>query len=124
MSSGKGNFRTWLGKWWVITLLVLALLIIVIRIALSPVATKYANDYLASELPGYTGHVDCIHFALFRGAYQVEGFNLDKMDSATNKWTPFAEVKLIDLSVEWGALLHGKLVGELDFESPVINFVK
>src|SRR4051812_46586985 len=101
MNSGKGKFRTWFGKWWVITLLVIILLIIAIRIVLSPIATKYANDYLGSELPGYTGHVDAIHFALIRGAYQVEGFYLDKMDSAVNKWTPFASVELIDLSLEW-----------------------
>jgi hypothetical protein len=123
----RGKFATFIrsiGKGWSITILVIVLLIIALRIALPPVVTKYTNDYLGSELPGYTGHVDAIHFALIRGAYQIEGFYLDKMDSALKKWTPFASVELIDLSMEWGALLHGKLVGQLFFESPVINFVK
>ncbi|MES2621058.1 MAG: DUF748 domain-containing protein [Bacteroidota bacterium] len=123
----KGKFAAFIGsigKGWLITVLVIVLLIIAIRIALSPVATKYANDYLGSELPGYTGHVDCIHFALIRGAYQVEGFYLDKLDSNLKRYTPFASVELIDLSLEWAALFHGKLVGKLFFESPVINFVK
>jgi len=123
----KGKFATFLssiGKGWIITVVVIVVLIIAIRIALSPLATKYANDYLATELPGYTGHVDCIHFALIRGAYQVEGFYLDKLDSNLKRYTPFASVELIDLSLEWKALFHGKIVGELFFESPVVNFVK
>jgi hypothetical protein len=124
MSSGVKGFFGRFGKGWFIALLVLALILIAIRVALPPVATRVANDYLGGKLPGYTGHVDAIHFAFIRGAYQAEGFYLDKIDSATNKTTPFVSVDLIDLSVEWGALLHGKFVGELFFQTPVVNFTK
>ena len=127
MNKGQGRFKKFgilMGKWWVITILVIALLLIAIRLALSPVATKFANDFLGNKMPGYQGHVDCIHFALYRGAYQVEGFYLDKLDSATKKQTPFASVNMIDLSLEWSALFHGKIVGKLFFDSPIINFTK
>ena len=123
-NSRFGKFGTFMAKGWVITILVIALLLILIRIVLSPVATRVANDYLGSKLPGYYGHVDCIHFALFRGAYQVEGMFLDKIDSATKKQTPFVSVNGIDLSLEWSALLHGKIVGKLFFDSPVVSFTK
>lgn len=122
--SRSGKFVTLLGKWWMITILVLVVLIIAIRIALPPVATKVANDYLGSELPGYRGHVDAIHFQFFRGAYQVEGFYLDKIDSAIKKEVPFVSVENIDLSLEWSALLHGKIVGKLYFDKPQVDFVK
>jgi hypothetical protein len=127
MNEGRGRFKkigTLLGKWWVITILVIALLLIIIRIILPPIATSVANDYLGDKLPGYSGHVDCIHFAFFRGAYQVEGMYLDKLDSATKKQTPFVSVNMIDLSLEWSALFHGKIVGKLYFDSPIVNFTK
>lgn len=105
-------------------LLIVAVLLIVIRIALPPVATNVANDYLGSKVPGYIGHVDAIHFTFFRGAYQVEGFYLDKLDSAHRKATPFVQVGTIDLSLEWSALFHGKLVGKLFFDKPVVSFTR
>lgn len=122
--TGFKKFAGRFGKGWLIGLLVLAFILITIRIALPPVAKYYANDYLGGKLPGYVGHIDAIHFSFFRGAYQVEGFYLDKMDSVLKKATPFVEVKLIDLSVEWGALLNGAFVGELYIETPVIAFTK
>ncbi len=127
MSNTPGRFKKFvgrIGKGWLIALLVLAVLLIAIRVALPPVAKLVANDYLGGKLPGYTGHVDAVHFSFFRGAYQVEGFYLDKIDSVLNKATPFVEVNLIDLSVEWGALLHGAFVGELYIETPVVSFTK
>lgn len=89
MATGSkfGKLGALLGKGWVITLLVIALLLIAIRIALPPVLLKVANNYLSSEMPGYTGHLDDIDLALIRGAYQAEGFYLDKIDSATGLTT-------------------------------------
>jgi hypothetical protein len=106
-STGRlAKFAARLGKGWTITILTIAILLIAIRIALPPVATKVANNYLCCKLPGYIGQVDAVHFSFFRGAYQVEGFNLDKMDSVIKKATPFASVRTIDLSLEWSALFH------------------
>ena len=111
-------------KWWVKTLLIIVLVLIIFRILLSPIATKVANNYLGNSLNGYYGHVDRIRFALFRGAYKVEGMYLNKIDSVTNQQTEFVSVKMIDLSLEWSALFHGKIAGELIFDSPDVNFTK
>lgn len=122
-----GRFKklsTLLSKWWVIALLSIAFILIAIRIALPFVATKVANDFLGSNLPGYRGHVDAVHFALIRGAYQVEGFYLDKIDTVLKRETPFVEVDNIDLSLAWGALLKGKIVGKVYLDQPVISFTK
>jgi len=124
MSSTKTVLLNAWGKWWVKTLLIVVLVLIVIRIILSPIATKVANDYMGSSIPGYSGHVDCIRFAFLRGAYQVEGMYLDKIDSATHAQTEFVSVRMIDLSLEWAALFKGRIVGELIFDTPIVNFTK
>ena len=49
---------------------------------------------------------------------------LNKLDSSTHKQTEFFRVSNIDLSVEWRALFHGRLVGELIFNSPKLIFTK
>src|SRR6187402_28140 len=38
--------------------------------------------------------------------------------------TTFFKVETIDLSIEWRALLHGSLVGEMVFERPMIRFTR
>jgi hypothetical protein len=38
--------------------------------------------------------------------------------------SPFFSAELVDLSVEWKALFHGSVVGELVFERPTLKFTK
>ena len=73
---------------------------------------------------GYYGHVQDIDIALYRGAYQINNMYLNKLDSASGKQTDFFKVNNIDLSVEWKALFHGSLVGELVFNTPKLVFTK
>ena len=49
---------------------------------------------------------------------------LNKLDSATHKETEFVSVNLIELSLEWSALLHRRIVGKLYFDTPIVNFTK
>jgi hypothetical protein len=37
---------------------------------------------------------------------------------------PFFDAKRVTFSLEWKALLDGALVGEIDFDDPVMNFVQ
>ena len=73
---------------------------------------------------GYYGHVQDIDIALYRGAYQLDSIYINKLDSATQKQTPFFGAKTIDLSVEWRALFEGSLVGEIELYSPKLVFTK
>jgi uncharacterized protein YhdP len=103
-----------------ITLIVIGVLVI-IRLMLPYIVLHYANKSLAS-MPDYYGHIEDIDISLYRGAYQVQGMYLNKKDEKNGKQTDFFKVKNIDLSVHWRALLHGKLVGELIFNSPELVF--
>jgi hypothetical protein len=75
-------------------------------------------------MKGYRGHVDDIDIALIRGAYVIDSIYLNEHDSVSGKETPFFAASAIDLSVEWHAIFHGSIVGELEFEKPVMLFTK
>ena len=105
-----------------IVLIVLGSLIL-IRIALPYVLLHFANNRLA-HMKGYNGHIADLDLALLRGAYRIDQFHLEKVDTITFEETPFIAAHIIDLSVEWGALLDGGLVGELVIEQPKLRFTK
>jgi len=99
----------------------LVLLVLVgIRAALPRVILHYANETL-DKIPEYRGHIGDVDLALFRGAYQIENVRLDKVSGESR--TPFFSAEAIDLSVEWMALFHGALVGEIELRKPKVNFV-
>lgn len=102
---------------WLIALLSL----VAIRIALPYVLLRFANQRLAT-MPGYYGHINDLDLAIYRGAYRIESFYLDQVDSTTHERTQFIGAELIDLSVEWKALFEGGLVGELEIEKPLLRF--
>lgn len=104
-------------------LLIVFLVLAVIRIVLPFLLLRVANSRLAS-IPGYYGHIDDLDLALIRGAYSLDGFYLDRVDSASAQLTPFLSAVTIDLSVEWTALLHGALVGEVRVDQPALQFTK
>jgi hypothetical protein len=109
-------------KRYIILISVLALLLIA-RIILPYVVLHYANKTLA-EMNGYYGHIDDIDLSLYRGAYILHNFYLNKADSVTKMQTEFFKSRDIDLSIEWGAIFHGSLVGKMVFDSPVLIFTK
>ena len=106
-----------------ITLLIILVFLIGLRLALPYIVLHYANKTLAN-MNGYYGRIRDINIALIRGAYKINDVYLNKVDSITRKQTPFFSAKAIDLSVEWKALFHGSLVGELVFEEPTLTFTK
>ena len=108
-------------RWRVIFIVLAALLII--RIILPYVLLHLANDRLKTT-DGYYGHLEDLDLALIRGAYKLEGFYLDKQDSVSQERTPFLSAAVIDLSVEWRALFHGRIVGELVVDSAEVRFTK
>lgn len=102
---------------------IIIICLIIIRLILPSVVLCYANRSL-TKLNSYYGHIDDIGLSLYRGAYQINGMYLNKVDTVTNKQTDFFKVRSIDLSIQWRALLHGKIAGKLYFDSPVLIFTK
>jgi hypothetical protein len=102
-------------SWWVVLVVLIG-----VRIALPFIVTRYVNRVL-SEIKGYHGTIEDVDIHLLRGAYQIYGLKILKDDGL--KETPFVDIPLTDLSIEWDALFHGALVGEITFDRPVLNFV-
>jgi hypothetical protein len=112
----KHNRRKWI-------LLSIVTLLVVVRLILPYVVLHFANKTLAS-MHGYFGHINDIDLSIYRGAYVINDFYIDKIDSTSQKRTPFISSKTIDLSVEWKSLFHGRFVGELEFVQPMVRFTK
>ncbi len=108
-------------KWKVI--IPILIILITLRLILPFVVLHYANKTLSS-MHGYYGHVSDVDLAIYRGAYVVKGFYIDKVDSSNSQRVPFISSQAIDLSVEWKSLFHGSVVGELASRNPVLRFTK
>jgi hypothetical protein len=96
------------------------LVLIIFRLMLPTIVLHYVNKQLA-QIPDYTGHVNDIDISLYRGAYKIQGIELNKMTGEVP--VPFFSCDQLDLSVQWGALFEGGIVGEIIFQGPKINFV-
>jgi hypothetical protein len=106
-----------------VTVAIVLAVVVAIRLALPYVILHFANKSLAT-MDGYYGHIHDIDLALIRGAYKIDSVYLNKVDSTTGKQTPFFAASMVDLSVEWKALFHGSIVGEVVFQNPLIRFTK
>jgi len=100
-----------------------AIVLLIVRLSLPYIALHYANKALAG-MHGYHGHVEDIDIALLRGAYRLNNIFINKVDSNNQMQTAFFRSESIDLSVEWKALFHGSIAGELVFEKPMLRFTK
>ncbi|CAM4333115.1 DUF748 domain-containing protein [Zobellia roscoffensis] len=94
--------------------------LIVLRLLMPVLVKQYVNNVLA-EIPGYYGHVDGIDIALYRGAYTIENLSLRKVEAGSE--VPFLDFERTDISVEWSALLDGKIVSEIEILRPKVIYV-
>ncbi|MGB3222931.1 MAG: DUF748 domain-containing protein [Desulforhopalus sp.] len=80
----------------------------------------YVNKTM-DNIDGYSGSINDIEIDLYRGAYLIKGVVVNKKEGARK--VPFIAIEMIDLSVQWKAILKGAVVAEVDLLKPVINFV-
>ncbi|HWE04334.1 MAG TPA: DUF748 domain-containing protein [Tepidisphaeraceae bacterium] len=90
------------------------------RLAMPWAVRSYVNRTLdkSSIYQGKIGDVD-IH--LWRGGYSIHDIRLVKLTG--NVPVPLFSSPRVDLAIQWGALRHGKIVGQFLLERPEINFV-
>lgn len=107
-------------KW---TIISIVSFLFIARLILPYVVLHYANKTLSS-MQGYFGHINDIDLSILRGGYLLKDFYINKVDSSSQKKVPFISSQIIDLSVEWKSIFHGRLVGELEFTNSVLRFTK
>jgi hypothetical protein len=94
--------------------------LIAVRLALPYELKNYVNRKL-NESQDYGGSIGHVTVHLWRGAYQIHDINIVK--KAGNVPTPFFSAALLDLSLQWSELIHGKLVSKIIMVGPHVNFV-
>lgn len=107
-------------KTWMIVITVVVVLVGV-RLALPWMVEDYVNRTL-EQVEDYSGRVDEIDIALWRGAYRIKGLNIEKRTAKNLE--PFFSAPAIDLSVSWRKLFHGSLAAEIVFWQPRVNVVE
>jgi hypothetical protein len=80
---------------------------------------RYVNQSL-NNIEGYKGSVECIGIDLYRGAYRINNLKITKKNG--NIPVPFIDIDQADLSIQWAALIHGRIVSNADLYKPIINF--
>ena len=95
-------------------------ILIAFRLYLPTLIKNYVNKVLA-DIPGYYGQVEDIDLSLIRGAYTIEGLYLNKKTAETE--IPFLNFPETDISIEWSSLLKGKIVSEIEMQSPEVIYV-
>jgi membrane protein len=106
-------------RWAGIVLVVLALGVAV-RAVLPWALERYVNRVI-DRTESYAGSIDDVDVQLLRGGYTIEGLRLDH---ETVEWLrPLLSAERIELMLQWGPLLRGELVGEIDAYGVVYNIV-
>ncbi len=80
----------------------------------------YVNRTLDRDLV-YEGRIRGVEIHLWRGAYSIRDIRLSKRAGLVP--IPFFSANRVDFSIEWNALLHGRVVAQLLIERPELNFV-
>jgi hypothetical protein len=80
----------------------------------------YVNRTLDRNLL-YEGRIGDVTLNLWRGAYSIYDIRLVKRTG--NVPTPLFSAKRLELAIQWDAILHGKLVGQVVMDHPELNFV-
>ena len=119
--TSRGGSRVWaVLRRLQIPIVVLALILIIARLALPFAIRDYVNRQLRA-IPEYGGEVGAIRVNLWRGAYEI--LNLRVVKTTGKVPVPFVSIPHMDLSIEWPQLLRGELVGEVEMSRPELNFV-
>lgn len=103
-----------------IFLLVLIVVLAIVRAVLPGMVRDYVNRTLdRSQI--YAGKIGEVELHLWRGAYSIQNIQISK--TTGNVPVPLFAAKQIDLAIQWNALLHGRIVGQILLTQPQLNFV-
>jgi Domain of Unknown Function (DUF748) len=96
------------------------ILLIGVRVSLPYVVKHYVNHQLQKSST-YSGRVGGIDISLWRGAYEIRNIDIFKRTGKVAE--PFFSAPYMDLSVQWAALFHHRIVAQIYMQQPKLNFV-
>jgi hypothetical protein len=110
-------------RWWRglgITLLVLVAILGIARVFAPRLVRHYVNRTLDRNV-AYEGRIGDVEIHLWRGAYSIHDVKISQRTG--NVPVPLLAAKRVDFSVQWNALIHGRIVGQFVMQEPELNFV-
>lgn len=99
--------------------LLLLTIVLVVHTFLAGWLLGYVNKVLGN-INGYQGHAESIAIDLYRGAYRINGLVINKKNGKIP--VPFLAIVAVDFSLQWSALLHGRIVSDATLLQPTLNF--
>jgi hypothetical protein len=103
-----------------IILVLIVTLVGIARLVLPSELRKYVNRTLdRNQL--YEGRIGDVEVHLLRGAYSIRDVKISQRTG--NIPVPLLAAKVVDFSIQWNALIHGKIVGQFTMQEPELNFV-
>lgn len=96
------------------------LVLLVLRLCLALIIKTTCNHIL-ENLNGYRGHIEKVHVALWRGAYQFRGVRIERTGGKVP--LPLFAAPRVDIGLGWRALFRGHIVATVVYFSPRIHFV-
>jgi len=105
-----------------IVLSVIALALIGFRLALPTMAEHRINKQL-DGMKGYHASIGEVEMQLYRGAFKIKNLRVVE-EASTDTSVAMVELPLMEFSITWSALFHGRFVGEVFMDSPVLNLSK
>lgn len=108
-----------IGQRWPYWLALLILFGIAARIAMPLVMKSWLNQRLAT-LGNYRGHVEDVHVALWRGAYELRNVHIQQLNSAVDE--PLFASPAMEVQILWTALVKGTIVARIRALEPTISF--
>jgi len=116
----SGSYATLLPRPFVVVLVVLAVLLLGLRIALPTLVTRYLNVVI-NEVSGIAGSVQDVDLHLWRGAVSIHGVELWQIVGRGRQ--PTLSAPRTEISIDWNALRHGVVVGEVVAYDPKISII-
>ena len=104
----------------VVVLLVLTVLALAVRAALPTLVAKHVNRVI-NDIRGMAGSVQDVDLHLWRGAFSIHGLELYQL-GARGRY-PMLSAPRTELSIDWKALWHGAVVGEIVAYDPRISII-
>jgi hypothetical protein len=120
--AAKSPARKRRSSWRIVGILLLAIVLLIAcaRPCLPWAVRWYVNRTLdRNEL--FEGRIGDITLNLWRGAYSIADIRF--MKKTGNVPRPFFEAKKLELAIQWDAILHRKVVGQVIMDQPDLNFV-
>ena len=111
------------GHFWrdfVIVVFILAVILGVGRLMLPRYVRHYVNRTLDRSV-AYSGTIGPVHIHLLRGSYSIEDVNISKR--LEDVPVPFFQSKRLEFAIQWNALIHHRIVGQMVMDQPQLNFV-